>query len=77
VEPKAEDRKRIRTKIRWRVGEEEKKKFPALSDRSRVDRMLAYSALQISIALQEDSHLISRLETAAEVTTACPKAEFT
>jgi hypothetical protein len=49
-EPKAEDRKRIRTKIRWRLGEEEKKKFPALSDRSRVDRMFVYSVLQISIA---------------------------
>lgn len=67
-EPKAEDGKRIRTKIRWRVGETEKEKIPALSDRSRVDRMLVYSVSQISIALQQRSHLISSLETAAEVT---------
>jgi hypothetical protein len=57
-------------------GGRRKKKFPALSDRSRVDRMSVYSVLQISIALQENSHLISPLETAAGVTT-CPKIEFT
>lgn len=61
-EPKAEDRKRIQMKIKWRVGEEERKKFPALSDRSRVDRMLVYSVLQ------EKSHLISNPQTAAQVT---------
>jgi hypothetical protein len=51
-EPKAEERKRRRTKIRWRVGGgEEREKFTAPSDRSRVDRKLVYSVLQISIAL--------------------------
>jgi len=44
--------------VRWEGVDEKEKKFSALSNRSRVDRMPVYSVLRISITFRARSHLL-------------------